>query len=234
MTIGGTALLSERLRRLATMPAVVWDRYQMRKDPVWAKLSPEQVQSIPVQAAKAAASAQRLLYDSYGAMSPSNFAERLHIAVHEERPSRLERPPFLSLAKRQPPEIIVAPQAFEIIAEQVERYQLHSLCGTVSQWREAAIAHELFHHIEWRAPSLTSSVKKVTTFRLGPLRLRGLPMSAEEIAAMHFAQLLTNCPVRPDFLEILYLAGTDRHFAWTWLERLEAWAGPALRSTAKA
>lgn len=215
------AAIAEDLKWLAELPDAAWDEYQLRKDPVYSRIAPEQRDAIPRAAATAAAVALERLRDAFGTLPPTDYAERLCIAIHHERPSGMGRAPFLSLAVREPPAIIVSPEAMRTVTEQIDLHGLAPGFASRYGWSEAAIAHELFHHLEWRTPTLPALVGEVITWRLGPFRLRCRPVSAEEIAAMYFARLLAGCAVRPDVLELLYLAGVDPDRALAWIGLLK-------------
>lgn len=211
-----------RLRRLAALPDAVWDEYQLRKDPLSGRIDADRRREIPKQAAAAARAAGERLQTAFGVLPPSAYAKRLDIAISHERPSSMGRAPFLSLALRTPPTIVVSPEALA-----VAETQLAISGATLSEavdWREVAIGHELFHHLEWRESIMEKAVAEITTWRLGPLRLRGRPVAAEEIAAMYFSRMLAGCGMRPDFLEIPYLLGTNPEAAESWLSILESLA----------
>lgn len=222
---GKNAIPPERLARLAAFPPEVWDEYQLLKDPLCRRLDSGQRRELVRLAATAAAAALENLRRSFGELSPTDYAARLNIAIDGEGRSDGGRPPFLSLAVRKPPTIIISSRALDLAVERIRAANLAAVWDTAIGWSGIAIAHELFHHIEWREQSLAVVVPEITTFRFGPIHLRGRPVAAEEIAAMRFSQLLSGCPARPDALEIIYLAATNPPVAASWLERLEELAG---------
>jgi hypothetical protein len=82
------------------------------------------------------------------------------------------------------------------------------------------LAHELYHHLD--AKHLTSGTAgfRVTTLRLGPLRLRtGLP-SLCEIAADRFALSLLGLKVPPKALTFVTIHAHNPDYAWQLMERL--------------
>lgn len=75
---------------------------------------------------------------------------------------------------------------------------LHDL--PVAHVEEAALAHELFHHLESRLP-IRRMLPGYELWRLGPLRRTVLPSRAREIAAHAFAMRVADLPILPTVLD---------------------------------
>ena len=65
-------------------------------------------------------------------------------------------------------------------------------CADYLAVRKLFIAHEIFHHIECHYHGLTSQRCKVTTFRLGPLKITSGVRALCEIGAHSFTKTLLN------------------------------------------
>lgn len=76
----------------------------------------------------------------------------------------------------------------------------------VDTLRRVLIGHELFHHLEHLDErSVVTRNTKVTTHRLGPLRLTSRASSMSEIAAMAFAKEWTGIDYSPNVYDVLLM-----------------------------
>jgi hypothetical protein len=91
----------------------------------------------------------------------------------------------------EPPRIVIFEQPIKVIYDLMERVGLSNLLGS-DLLIPIHVLHELFHHLESLRKDRLSECYSVTTFGLGPLRLKSSVRVLTEIGAHAFAQRWLN------------------------------------------
>ncbi|HWQ60713.1 MAG TPA: hypothetical protein VN521_00270 [Negativicutes bacterium] len=208
-TKDGFAVAMEKLKACGDD---IWGRYILTKDPLYGKIPTDARQGIIAGAFACARERFEDLAYRYGRMPATGYAARLGVMVETEAMRTEYEYVFISCYTAKPPTIKISATALDMLGELAAREKLTALLpreGLV----ELAIAHELFHHLEETKPGIYTRQKTVEYRALGFIRNRFCPVSAGEIAAVHFSRLVTGLDYSPAVYEVLLLAAQKRTLA---------------------
>jgi len=101
-------------------------------------------------------------------------------------------------------EITLYTRSLLALTELAVRFGLGELFTTAAL-EEAALAHEIYHHLERPPQSAISALHRRAWLRVGPITLALREPAIDEISAHRFAQELCGLVLSPAVLDLLYL-----------------------------
>jgi hypothetical protein len=190
--------------------------FLLNNDLLSGTLTAVQRREIITGAVHSGADAARELRERFAAKSPSEMACLLGVKIvkHDLSGARLV------LSNYDPHTATVTLN--QALIGKLEQCQVRkTLLPGIFNPEEAAIAHELFHHIESSDRGVFSRQFKVTLWRLGPLRYRSTVPAAGEIAATVCAKILCCLCFNPALLEAVALYIKDDPRLAEWFDQLD-------------
>ena len=107
-----------------------------------------------------------------------------------------------------PPTIVLYLKSIELVERAILNFDLSSIFG-ICDAIHVFLAHEIFHSLEATSVGEVGRKFKVTTLKLGPLRVTSGISTLSDIAAYHFAKKVLECNFPPAMLSYLPLADND-------------------------
>ena len=211
--------IDELLDGAKSLENVSWLRYLVSKDPLYAKFSKEFVETMIVGTCQAASAMQEKLSELYGKRKAVEYAQLLNVDIVEVTDKIEFDYIYMSTYTQEPAQITVYSSAAQIVAQVME----DSICDqgiSATQFREVAIAHELFHHMELNMPGIYTQQKLFSYKALGILPRQVSPVSASEVAAVQFSQLLTGIEYNPMIYELIIQFARNKLLAREFFHKL--------------
>jgi hypothetical protein len=195
-------------------------RLMLGDDPFFGRLPPDR----EAEAIDFALAAGQRATDETAALygrDPEAVASSLKVPVkRSDEPSLKGKAILFSEYADRPPAITLYSQPMDEANRLLRENDLIGLLG-IDDLVPVYLAHELYHHLDAKRLTPGTAGFRVTTLRLGPLRLgTGLP-SLCEIAADRFALSLLGLKVPPKALHFVTIHAHNPDFAWQLLERLQ-------------
>lgn len=146
------------------------------------------------------------LIAKYGELTPIKYAIKLQVPVIyvEDKPTKYYT--YLGLFEEKKKTITLNMATMKFIKELVEQFNLLDLVD-IGSIKNAVTAHELFHYIELVNPDLYTNQKIIDAKIFGIFKTKSQLMVAGEVAAMHFAKLLTNLKHSPLVYDKIFALG---------------------------
>lgn len=204
MTSENDGSLRGLIGRLKACPDDVWWQYLLKKDPLYGKIPPAAQPALIAGAVGCAAAVYDRLTAGYGRRSPAAYATALGLTVATEDIRTDYDYILISCYTAGPPLIKLSATALDLLAGLIERETLPAMLSRAGL-ADLAVAHELFHHLEEGEPASFTRQKTVEYRALGILKYKVCPLSASEIAAVHFSRLMTGLEYSPAVYELLLL-----------------------------
>lgn len=196
-------MIRQWCQELSCFPESVWISYAKSRDPLTRLVSIEDYTSYFRAARKCGMDLACRLRQQWGELSCQELAEKLGVRV--ERLPMPDGDGMLTFACYHEPDLV---QVFVDNAKATETLIRESggdeFIGDVDIC-EMLLAHELFHVLQARDPSLYVNQKHIQLWKIGPFKRRSKLMSLEEVAAMAFAQEWLRMSVTPYLYDVLML-----------------------------
>ena len=190
-------------QELSCFPEEVWISYAKSREPLQRLVSLEEYTSHFHAARKCGMDLALKARREWGEISCQSMAERLGVRV--ERLPMPDGDGMLTFAMYHEPDLI---QVFTDNAAATETLIRESgsteILGEVDIC-EMLLAHELFHALQEREPSLYVNRKHIRLWKIGPFERRSALLSLEEVAAMAFAETLLQMNHTPYLYDVLML-----------------------------
>ncbi len=156
-----------------------------------------------------------------GTRDPYVLAERLGIQVDvSDETARYGNVLQYAEYRSRPLRIKLYRKSMEGSNRLLEDSRVSEILG-ISDIAPAFLAHEMFHHLDNLPDRLPAKrVRQVVTMRVGPWRLRSGLVSAPEIAAGSFAQVLLGLPFHLKLLDLLAIYAESPTRAEEWVRVL--------------
>lgn len=193
----------------------------LREDPLYGRLPPgleDDAMEFALKTGEAAADAMLRQYGRH----PRQLADKLGVVVREsDERGQAGKTVFFSEYAERPPTITLYTRSFETVNRLVHENGLEGLLGA-DDVGPIHLAHELYHHLEAKKLTPGANRFRVTSHRLGPIKMEtGLP-SLSEIAADRFAQDLLGLPLAPKAFSFIIIYSHDPDYAWSLLRQMQA------------
>ena len=204
---GGASPLPEMMETLTGFTEDDWGLYAFAKEPLRGRFTREErIAESRAAAACGRQTAQKLIGDG-PRLSAAEYAARY--------PVRIERKPMpdhggyvLFAQYREPDRISLFTDCLSRLSETLERFPSLPV-RRAEDVEPLLLAHELFHYLEYSDAAMYTRTRKLTLWKLGPLKHESTVECLSEIAAMTFAQALTGSPIHPFVLDVLLVFGYD-------------------------
>lgn len=198
--------MNEKLTRLLGFDDIVYGRYAFEFELIKDRISMDERDSLALQAIECGQkAADKILSEGKDIYSVAE-EEKLEIKESEDTPEHFTDT-LLGLFQ-YPNKITIMKKAIHSAVEEGKRQGLEIDERKAIQ---TVISHEIFHFLENKNPKdYMTKVTKVTTFHLGPIRLKSKVAVLSEIAAMAFAKRLTGLSFSPYILDYLLMNTIDK------------------------
>lgn len=146
------------------------------------------------------------LVAKYGLLTPIKYAIKLDVPVIylNDKPTKYYT--YLGLFEEKNKTITLNLETMKFIRELIVEFNLSDLVDA-SSLQSCVTAHELFHYFELVRPSLYTNQKIIEAKFLGIFKTRSQLLVAGEVAAMHFAKLLTSLKHTPLVYDKIFVLG---------------------------
>lgn len=196
-------MIRQWCQELSCFPESVWISYAKSRDPLTRLVSLEDYTSHFHAARKCGMDLAHQTRQQWGNISCQELAEKLGVRV--ERLPMPDGDGLLTFACYHEPDYIqvftdnaVATQTLIQESGGIEFLGDVDIC-------EMLLAHELFHVLQERDPSLYVNQKHVQNWKFGPIKRFSKLLSLEEVAAMAYAQELLQLSHTPYLYDVLML-----------------------------
>ena len=214
--------LGKMAARLARVEDAVWDRYQLRKEPLEGRLTPEQRVRFSDLAHRTGIDLARRVRADHPGISVRELLSMYHVRL--ETPDAPDQGVYHMFASFTEPDLVTLYESTALEAQQALTDTGALPGGT--PLTEVLLAHELFHVLAYQTP-LPTDEKLLELWKLGPLRVRSRVMVLSEMAAMVFARELLKLPYSPNALDVILLYPQDPPAARRIYESIVALEGSA-------
>lgn len=136
------------------------------------------------------------LINKYGELSPIKYAIRMQIPVVYVREKPTKYYAYLGLFTEKNRTITLNIETIDFVKKLINEYNLLDLVD-IDRLKDTVFAHELFHYFESIYPDLYSNQKILDAKIFGLFKTKSQLLVVGEIAAMHFAKLLTKLKHSP-------------------------------------
>lgn len=195
-------------------------RLALREDPFYRRVPPEmEDEAIDVALRAGKATADRISIEH--GHDPRALAAALGVTVTEtDEGGRAKRTVFFSEYAERPPSVTLYLRSIREVNQLIREQKLEDVLE-LTDVGPVHLAHELYHHLEAKKLAEGTQHFRVSTHRIGPVRLTtGLP-SLSEIAADRFASAFLEMAVPPRALRFIPIFANDPAYAWSLLEELK-------------
>ncbi len=136
------------------------------------------------------------LLNMCGEQTITKYAIKLQVEILyvKEKPTKYYT--YIGLFNEKKKLITINIETVRLIKEFAEQFNLLDLVD-VDRIKDTVTAHELFHYFELIKPDLYTNQKIIDAKIFGLIKTKSYLMVSGEIAAMHFAKLLTNLKHSP-------------------------------------
>lgn len=190
-------------QELSCFPESVWVSYAKSRDPLTRRVSLEAYTSYYHAAHQCGMDLAHQMRQQWGDISCQELAEKLGVRV--ERLPMPDGDGMLTFACYQEPDLIQVFTDNAVATETLIRESGGSeFLGDVDIC-EMLLAHELFHALQERDPSLYVNQKHVRLWKIGPFKRDSRLLSLEEVAAMAFAKEMLRMSANPYLYDVLML-----------------------------
>ena len=190
-------------QELSCFPEKVWISYAHSREPLMRLVSPDEYASHFHAARKCGMDLAYQTQKEWGNISLQELADQLGVRV--ERLSMPDGSGMLTFAMYHEPDLI---QVFTNNAAATETLIRESggseYLGEVDIC-EMLLAHELFHVLQTKEPSLYVNQKHIKLWKIGPFERYSALLSLEEVAAMAFAETMLHLDYTPYVYDVLML-----------------------------
>ncbi len=193
----------------------------LKFDPQFHRLSSEEAREVVQMALDLGAQQAEELAAEHGTRDPFILCERLGIRV-ETTDDACRYGNVLQYAeyRSRPPQVRLYRKAMEGPSQLLGDPRVGEILD-VSDVSQPFLAHELFHHLDNLPHHLPAKhLRRVTTMKLGPWALRSGFVSAPEVAAGSFAQMLLRLPFHLKLLDLLAIYAENPARAVEWVRVL--------------
>ncbi len=146
------------------------------------------------------------LITKYGELTPIKYAIKLQVPVIYVNDKPTKYYAYLGLFEEKNQTITLNLETMKLIKELVFQYNLVDLVD-VGSLKSAVTAHELFHYFELANPNLYTNQKIIDAKIFGIFKTKSQLLAAGEVAAMHFAKLLTRLKHTPLVYDKIFALG---------------------------
>ena len=220
MTLKVDYTIDELLDCAGQLEDMNWLYYIVSRDPIAAKFSSEFISTMVANARAAALDMHRQMVRMYGKRTAAEYAQLLNIDVVEVCDKTEFDYIYMSTYTQDPPQITVYNSAAQIV-DKVMQGSSYSGEINAAQFREVAIAHEIFHHLELSTAGIYTQQKIFSYKALGIFPRQVSPLSVSEVAAVYFSKLLTDSGYAPLVYELIVQFSGNKLLARELLEKLE-------------
>lgn len=128
--------------------------------------------------------------------NPAEYAIRLHIPINyvNEKPNKYYS--YVGIFTEKNQTITLNSETIAFIKQLINQFGIADLVDP-NQIKSTVTAHELFHYFEFIHPELYTNQKILDAKILGIFKTKSSLLAAGEVAAMHFAKLLTKLHYTP-------------------------------------
>ena len=204
-------MIKEMIKNLLSLPSSFWDEYAFGNELLRNKISPEEKKEFTEKAHQCGKDlAEEILCDN-PAMSPSSLANSLGLNVsYIDEPTSSEYVMFACF--NEPNNVRILNDIIEkakIIIRDNNLYELlcHANIG------EVLMAHEIYHYLEYKMPTIYTNRKLLTLWTLGKFKYKSNVLCLNEIGAMAFTQKLLDLPYSPYIFDLLLLYTQNKQMA---------------------
>lgn len=204
-------VIAEKLRQLTAVTPAQWGEYALRRDLMYRRLSPEQKPRLIAAANTCGRESAQKLAQTHNVSDAAALAEALGVEVtYVNRPAEVNR--FLFAEFVEPNQIRLNQDAISRVEAILEMEAVQAVIPGL-QVQQVLLAHELFHFVEERDKNIFTHQK--VELASGGLQKRAVITALSEIAAMAFAETLTELPCSPYVMDFLLLLGYQQSGALT-------------------
>ncbi len=173
------------------------------------KLDKDKKAEIITKAMNTACDCYNDLINKYGELNLLRYAIKLDVPIEyvNEKPSKYYA--YLGLFTEKTKTITVNLDTIKMIKDLILEYGLDDIVD-INRVKDAVIAHELFHYFELVDPNLYTNQKILDAKIFGIFKTKSKLMASGEIAAMHFAKLLTKLKHSPLIYNKIFSLGKKR------------------------
>lgn len=142
----------------------------------------------------------------YGELPLTKYVIKSQVSIYytNERPTKYYA--YLGLFTEKTKTITINMETIKWIKEFAEQYYVCDLVD-LSRLKDAVTAHELFHYFELVKPDLYTNQKILDAKIFGIIKTKSQLLAAGEVAAMHFAKIITKLGHSPLVYDKLFALG---------------------------
>lgn len=213
--------IDELLDHLNSIETADWLQYLINKDPIRSKFDDTFIKALLENSCQAALNMQQHLLRTYGQQTATAYAQLLGIELVEIADTTEFDFVYISTYTQPPPQITVYESALQIVSKTMQNSKYAQEINAI-QFRELAIAHEIFHHLELHTPGIYTQQKILKYKALGIFSQEVSPISSSEVAAVHFSQILTGIQHFPLIYELIIQFDSNKLLVQELLDKLKS------------
>lgn len=203
-------MIGEMARSLSALTPEKWARYAFAQEPLAGKFSEKEKLAFFHEASACGITLAKALRSRYAQESIARIAGMEGAKLIRDRKAA-DGLSAVFATFTEPDEIRVFMDYAQRTDALIREHALADITGRVKT-EDALLAHELYHYMEGKDPSLYTAQKHALLFRVGRWENRSRIRCLAEIGAMAFAQTLTGmaCPAYVFDVLMLYAGNPQR------------------------
>lgn len=174
--------------------------YILMKDSIYKRIKQSDRENIINRSIMCAEEKYDELKKQYGNLKPLEYAEKLNIKISKSDEKMDRYFPCISSYNQAPPVISLSMPAVRMINDRIKQLKIS---GRDIDIIDTAVAHELFHHIEYKDKGIYTTNVHVEIYKIGKIEYKTCPLCASEIAAVHFSKICSKIDFSPVIFEKL-------------------------------